>query len=725
MSPTHVSEVKHSKRGEPIEHNGYSYVWSCLLSDSQIIYKCAEKSCLGRIKVRGTDFTVLRELASHSSHAHVRKSLENKNVKTKKHVIDVSENSSPITSDTTSSSKKLVKNSQHLNLRKPLSTPESNLNTSHSLNQQNKRQQSNSNGSLNTLNTSVASTMSSTPLTSVVTIDNTSVVIKDTASDLTNAAFQISSPNNIGAVHHTSQTLDINEQPLQSSSELEIRCDELNKLKLTLIDKIIEKEKIIWEQEKCIEDLRSKIQKLEVATDGTSSSQNDSSRHDLEELKTLVSGLLTSVKTLEAKLSITEPTQIKAGNKNLPPPQNKNFKSTKPRGKSTKTEVPKANVSETSCIHPASQIPGSSKDGTRVIVVGDSHVRQLQDILAPKLPSREVQGIFKGGSKLGNVLDLLEEESFHWTLGDMLIIFSGANDVCGTSWNVLKSIYEDILSKYQKCKIGVVLVPLRRGAHQLNSNIEHLNQKIVNFFRFKNVFILDPQSILDQQDYCPDGLHLNKLGKEKMCELIKRSVEPEPSTTKKPRNIQKTRQSGQKRIYDKQAPRHNFPNLVKNPSIKSDRGLRHTHYKHQPGPLHSVPDKKWGKDHYDYSFDYVLENEPYYHYDSNVWKYSPYDYDCYDYRDYPHSYDYYHEPINEEGYFPYDEDYSPFAGAPRLPGNGNARVRSPFMSKYNNRNNSRSEGSRLGVGIGHGRKNRKSTDRNGQNVENRRFFPNL
>ncbi|XP_026686349.1 uncharacterized protein LOC113471416 [Diaphorina citri] len=119
------------------------------------------------------------------------------------------------------------------------------------------------------------------------------------------------------------------------------------------------------------------------------------------------------------------------------------------------------------------------------------------------------------------VLDLIEERRVSLAPGDTLILFSGANDVSHTSWNAIRSTYEEILTKYHFCRVGVVLIPLRRGSHHLNTQISHINQKLIKFLTPKQVLIFNPQSILGNEDYAPDGLHMNKKGKEKICDLLK------------------------------------------------------------------------------------------------------------------------------------------------------------------------------------------------------------
>ncbi|KAI5739759.1 hypothetical protein M8J77_023167 [Diaphorina citri] len=339
-------------------------------------------------------------------------------------------------------------------------------------------------------------------------------VRKDSTSSATSSASQ----NSTLVTHdasHISDTQEINTQ------------ETLLSLKHSLIEKIMEKERKIWEQEKYIEELKTRIRELEESGNSGLTPQEGSSPHEeLEEQKTLVSSLLTTVRTLEAALNAREDEAPGANtSKASPSKANTSKASTSKAGTSkastskastskagtskastskaspskastskaspskastskagtSKASTSKANTSKASTSKASTSKAGTSKANTskastsriyssKMIVVGDSHVRQLQGILAPKISPHSVQCIFRGGTKLGQVPDLLEESGCHLSPGDVLIVFSGTNDVSATSWGVLNATYQEILSKYHSCRIGIVLVPLRRGDHQLNDH---------------------------------------------------------------------------------------------------------------------------------------------------------------------------------------------------------------------------------------------------------------
>ncbi|KAL1446194.1 hypothetical protein WDU94_015618 [Cyamophila willieti] len=105
------------------------------------------------------------------------------------------------------------------------------------------------------------------------------------------------------------QSSDDSSIPLQSHDSRDyykIKYDEVYALNHSLIDKISEKEKIIWELEKTVNDLRGKIKHLESSKRNERSNPGPSVvttiEEDLGEQKILVSSLLSTVRTLEAEL---------------------------------------------------------------------------------------------------------------------------------------------------------------------------------------------------------------------------------------------------------------------------------------------------------------------------------------------------------------------------------------------------------------------------------------
>ncbi|KAI5712378.1 hypothetical protein M8J76_013235 [Diaphorina citri] len=424
-------------KSTPIVYNSQQYVLAYALKDGNLLYKCSQRSCLARIKV-GKDKSSVTELSQHSGHRSTPLTNTNNADGTNS---PLNSAASVITTDSGGKQKtNLDDHGKHKVLRKSVSLSDAD--------QTNSDDQNNSFVSLGSI---------STP--------NISTVLLDTAQhtrDAHHSSFTESSPNvhiNASEVPDNNEVLDPHhtQLPLQSSEnhEYKIKYEEVRHINSSLIDKIVEKERQIWESERCIADLRARVVELEQASSSQSAPITNS----------------------------VSPAQI-----------------------STTPKTARKNT---------------SKKANKIVIAGDSHVRHLDNLLGSKGTSTwDIRCAYKGGSKLGQVTDLIEEREISPLPDDILIVFSGTNDVSHTSWNCMKSSYEEIISKYHLCKIGIMLIPARRGDHHLNPHIALMNQKIVKFLATKTVITLDPQSVLGNGDYSPDGLHLNSLGKRKICELI-------------------------------------------------------------------------------------------------------------------------------------------------------------------------------------------------------------
>lgn len=490
--------AKSKDKYEPLLYNGNQYVCCYSLKDGSILYKCTEKSCLARVRVDKESLSILSELSKHSGHRSPRVKA---NDKVKKATPSSTANTSSLTYDKADSKSVTANISDHMMLRKTLSTPENST-------------QSNLNKNEKQVKTSGYSRGSSCPALNETNLEEHTSPQDASHSSLRSNHENISTlPTSKSTSTDSKQSSHINIDESSSSTlaplhspctcTYKIRYEELYGLKNSLIDKIVEKEKKIWEQEKSLDYMKTKIDEMSASENtGLVNEKKHDLQDELEEHKRLVSSLLTTVKTLEAALSVKESKKEPSKSKTVP---------------LDRRAIAKANPTKTDISNSSSQ--------TKITIVGDSHVRLLQKLLISKVsPTCNIQCVFRGGSTLGEVPDLLAERKFTASPGDILTIFAGANDVCKTSWNELKSTFEKILTKYNTCRIGVVLIPLRRGSHRLNSHISHLNQKIVSYFVSKDVKIIDPEPVLSQEDYSIDGTHLTKPGKDKICELLKQTL---------------------------------------------------------------------------------------------------------------------------------------------------------------------------------------------------------
>lgn len=163
-----------------------------------------------------------------------------------------------------------------------------------------------------------------------------------------------------------------------------------------------------------------------------------------------------------------------------------------------------------------------SESKIKLTVIGDSHVKFLEDGLSKLFPAYfDIKCLAKSGATME---DVSSRDSRSHTTHDTVIIFAGTNDVCKTSWKSFVQSLDEIFSKYQTCKLGFILVPPMRGIYETNKHITSLNERIINHSKNKNVFLLNPQLVLKNNNFNKDGLHFNEIGRNEICSMIKSSV---------------------------------------------------------------------------------------------------------------------------------------------------------------------------------------------------------
>ncbi|KAI5699812.1 hypothetical protein M8J75_009224 [Diaphorina citri] len=319
-----------------IVYNSQQYVLAYALKDGNLLYKCSQRSCLARIKV-DKDKSSVTELSQHSGHRSTPLTNTNNADGTNS---PLNSAASVITTDSDGKQKtNLDDHGKHKVLRKSVSLSDAD--------QTNSDDQNNNFVSLGSI---------STP--------NISTVLLDTAQhtrDAYHSSFTESSPNvhiNASEVPDNNEVLDPHhtQLPLQSSEnhEYKIKYEEVRRINSSLIDKIVEKERQIWESERCIADLRARVVELEQASSSQSGSQS---------------------------APITN-------------------------------SVPPAQISTT----PKSARKNTSKKANEIVIAGDSHVRQC-DILTTSWDRRGYQHgisgvLIKEGQSLVKLLISLRREKF-------------------------------------------------------------------------------------------------------------------------------------------------------------------------------------------------------------------------------------------------------------------------------------------------------------------------
>uniref|UniRef100_A0A8D8Z611 Uncharacterized protein n=1 Tax=Cacopsylla melanoneura TaxID=428564 RepID=A0A8D8Z611_9HEMI len=166
-------------------------------------------------------------------------------------------------------------------------------------------------------------------------------------------------------------------------------------------------------------------------------------------------------------------------------------------------------------------------------IIGDSHVRGLNNILSPLLPgSCSVQTLFHPGAGFHGVSQSHSESphSIEPSPRDPVIVICGTNYVCTTPWEIIQKSIDEMFERFSDCQcVCLVAVPFRYDNTKLNFHIRRLNGKINHYIKLKNncnMKIMNPNKFLKPKDYAidGDGIHLNRFGKSKHCLHIKKVI---------------------------------------------------------------------------------------------------------------------------------------------------------------------------------------------------------
>uniref|UniRef100_A0A8D9EYD5 FLYWCH-type domain-containing protein n=2 Tax=Cacopsylla melanoneura TaxID=428564 RepID=A0A8D9EYD5_9HEMI len=240
----------------------------------------------------------------------------------------------------------------------------------------------------------------------------------------------------------------------------------------------------------------------------------------------------------------------------------------------------------------------SSNPKTKLTIIGDSHVHNLLPVLCKLFPpSFDIKCHAKSGSGTGDVSSVTVREH---GAQDWVFVFAGTNDICKKSWSNIEASLAEIIIKFSGSKLVFILVPPRRKSTEFNGHIHALNVKISTFLDKKNVMYVNPALVLNNNNYNRDGLHLNRVGKRTLCQMLKshvlenklfktltkpshtssESVPPQPITSNKTNNHKQNNSN------------HKQSNMHDNKHKKNTQ-TQHT-YSHRAGPTNRYPHTQSG-----------------------------------------------------------------------------------------------------------------------------------
>lgn len=196
-------------------------------------------------------------------------------------------------------------------------------------------------------------------------------------------------------------------------------------------------------------------------------------------------------------------------------------------------ELPRSNISTTPASEKIQNTMNPKELVTSCFLIGDSHVRGLQDLFSQITPtSCKIGSFFQPSAGFHDIAEVHVQSPnlINAHNLDCIVIMCGTNDVCSSPWYTMQKALDILLLKFRPCKqILVIGIPLRYNITRLNSHTHRLNTKIKKYVMNKSsihnqVTYIDSTKFIKPRHYARDGLHFNKLGKIKLCEKIKCAI---------------------------------------------------------------------------------------------------------------------------------------------------------------------------------------------------------
>uniref|UniRef100_A0A8D8ZYY7 Uncharacterized protein n=1 Tax=Cacopsylla melanoneura TaxID=428564 RepID=A0A8D8ZYY7_9HEMI len=219
----------------------------------------------------------------------------------------------------------------------------------------------------------------------------------------------------------------------------------------------------------------------------------------------------------------------------------------------------------------------------RILIIGDSHCRNLKDLLSKELPSPfHVSVNFKPGGTFHDVAKLCVTSDPPY---EHVIVIAGTNDVCRSTWSSVENAVYDISETFRHSKVHLVLTPPRANYTPMNKYINTFNYHLREISKkLNNVQYIETQFLFHFNDYAFDNLHLNRSGKIKLCRTLRHAIVNKHATVggrqrvkTNPVNVRNSTDSYKTRQRDhshKYHPSSSYYQQFKSSHLQS-RGSRH------------------------------------------------------------------------------------------------------------------------------------------------------
>lgn len=170
---------------------------------------------------------------------------------------------------------------------------------------------------------------------------------------------------------------------------------------------------------------------------------------------------------------------------------------------------------------PLSSVNGTVKPKHNIVIIGDSHARDIARLWSSELDNNEfnVLGVCKPNATLDSVLWGSDSLLASLTSKDFLVIMGGVNNAI-SGQRVSDESFKKIISYSIQTNVILPYVPYWKRRPILNNFIHDLNITFYENFADVDVTLIDSNAILTKDMFVGSGLHLNVRGKRKMISLF-------------------------------------------------------------------------------------------------------------------------------------------------------------------------------------------------------------
>lgn len=153
-----------------------------------------------------------------------------------------------------------------------------------------------------------------------------------------------------------------------------------------------------------------------------------------------------------------------------------------------------------------------SKRKSKILILGDSHVRSMSSILQKLTDNTfEILTITKSNALFQNVIENLSDLTKSFTMDDYVVLLAGANNILKNQ-DVSTSVISSLIASVPKTNLILLSIPYWKGHAVYNNLVHKLNCRLFQYAtetdRGQYIRYLDINSVINERQMTRHGLHM-------------------------------------------------------------------------------------------------------------------------------------------------------------------------------------------------------------------------